>query len=91
MQKLKSKYLLHKKCIFTGQYKETMLLPEELVPFEAQIIATQKACVKIIPQQASPALLWQSKIGGMPYLPKHVAFPVNAEGAQLFFFGAIQF
>ena len=68
-----------------------MLLPEELVPFEAQIIATQKACVKIIPQQASPALLWQSKIGGMPYLPKHVAFPVNAEGAQLFFLAQFNF
>ncbi|HMO38800.1 MAG TPA: DUF1963 domain-containing protein [Saprospiraceae bacterium] len=68
-----------------------LLLLPELEPFREQIYATQKSVMRLIPQPAADTLPWQTKIGGHPYLPKGVDFPVNAEGQHLFFLAQINF
>ncbi len=58
-------------------------LPSILKPYQASIAATIKPFIRIqtVPDQALK--LWQSKFGGLPYLPKEFAYPADAEGNPL--------
>ena len=68
-----------------------LLLPIELEPFRAKIEPTVKPFVRILPQPASFPTLWESKIGGVPYLPLDVDFPTNDDGKVLYFLAQINF
>lgn len=69
----------------------TLLLPQELEPFRRDILTTQTAFVEIIPYEAGKTDWWQSKIGGLPYLPHTVPFPTAPNGRELFFLAQINF
>jgi uncharacterized protein YwqG len=64
-------------------------LPPILAPYEAQILATKKQTIQLHPAAAEPQHLWQSKIGGLPYLLTMDAYPKNPEGRPLIFLAQI--
>lgn len=66
-------------------------LPLELEPFRNQLETTVKPFIRIEPQTASFPTLWESKIGGVPYLPLATDFPKNDDGQLLFFLAQINF
>ncbi len=65
--------------------------PKALEPYRHKLQATEKPFVRIILYPDPSLQPWQSKIGGVPYLPKGIPFPVNQEGEQLFFLGQVNF
>lgn len=71
--------------------KTQLQLPLELEPWREKFVATVRPFIKVLPQQASETTWWQSKIGGLPYLPKGVEFPTTLEGKELFFLAQINF
>lgn len=66
-------------------------LPQILEPLRDKIEPTVKPFIRIVPQTASFPTLWESKIGGVPYLPLTNDFPRNEEGQLLFFLAQINF
>lgn len=52
-------------------------------PYQEKISATLKpaAAMSLVPQQELS--LWQSKVGGQPYLPLETAYPKDSEGQPL--------
>lgn len=66
-------------------------LPRELKVFEETIRSTAKPFIKILPQQAAETDLWQSKIGGNPYILNKEDYPVDLEENQLLFLAQINF
>ncbi len=66
-------------------------LPTALEKYSKKIGATQRPFVRIHLDHADNLLPWNSKVGGAPYLPKGIPFPVNAEGVQLFFMAQVNF
>ncbi|GJM31508.1 MAG: hypothetical protein DHS20C18_05090 [Saprospiraceae bacterium] len=66
-------------------------IPEELLPFKEQLLATKQPFIEIIPAETAPEHPWQSKFGGNPYLPKGTEFPRDPEGRHLFFLAQINF
>lgn len=65
--------------------------PPELEPFRSQLSNTQLPFVRFKPGKAQNTTPWQSKIGGMPYLPKGTAWPVTPDGQPLYFLAQINF
>lgn len=66
-------------------------LSPELENFREQIEASVKTFIKIFPEPESNVNWWQSKFGGLPYLPKSVEYPKNPEGDPLFLLAQINF
>lgn len=66
-------------------------LRQLLEEHRAIVAATLKPCVEIqfVPQR--DLTLWQSKIGGSPYLPKTVDYPKGENGTELQFLAQINF
>jgi len=60
-------------------------LPSALEPFRAQFLATRQAFIRAKPQAARPTNWWESKVGGLPYLPKGTAYPLAPGGRPLYF------
>ena len=58
-------------------------LPEELHPFRDQIFGTLKPYIRLLPQEPRDTLPWESKIGGVPYLPVDMAYPTAPDGNPL--------
>ena len=54
-----------------------------LTPYKEQILASKKSIIemKLTPEKDLP--LWQSKVGGSPYLPIGKNYPVNENGKPL--------
>ncbi len=71
--------------------KNQIQLPLELEPWREKFEATVRPFVKILPQAAGETTWRQSKIGGLPYLPKGVEYPATFEGKELFFLAQINF
>ena len=65
-------------------------LPTSLEPFRKEFEKTALDCIRISKAEGEPKL-WESKLGGHPYLPKNVTFPKNAEGKDLVFLAQINF
>lgn len=65
-------------------------LPVVLEPFRAEFEKTAVNFVRIITIEKK-AELWESKIGGYPYLPKSASYPKNSKGEDLPFLIQINF
>lgn len=66
-------------------------LPFELEPYRQKIEATLKPYIKIKERANNKLDLWQSKFGGLPYLPKSINYPKNAKGEYLYLLAQINF
>jgi uncharacterized protein YwqG len=66
------------------------LLPE-LEEYRGQIEATIRPYIKIVAKPENNLGPWQSKFGGIPYLPKSAQYPKNSKGQPLFLLVQINF
>lgn len=68
-----------------------LTLPPALEPHRAAILATTQPFIRVSSEPARPLALWESKVGGLPYLPKGVPFPTAPDGRELFFLAQLNF
>lgn len=66
-------------------------LPASLQAYKSQIQATVKPSIEMILQPAQGLKLWQSKIGGSPYLPIGQQYPKSFAGENLQLLAQINF
>lgn len=66
-------------------------LPASLEPFRERFLETKKTFIKVRPEKTRQTKLWESKVGGMPYLPKNTVWPTAPDGKELFFLAQINF
>lgn len=66
-------------------------LPEILEPFREQLLQTRQPFVRVLSAPPRDTKLWESKVGGLPYLPKNIAWPTAPDGRALFFLAQINF
>jgi len=66
-------------------------LSPELEPFRDKIEATVKSFAKITAKKNQKLTWWQSKFGGLPYLPKDYDYPRDSQGNPLFLLAQINF
>lgn len=72
-------------------YQLKVELSPQLEKFRGKIEATVKPFIKILPKKNSKLTWWQSKFGGLPYLPKGYEYPRGANGRPLFLLAQINF
>lgn len=60
-------------------------------PFRDQLLQTRQPFIRATSQDARKTKPWESKVGGVPYLPKNMAWPVTPEGKEVFFLAQINF
>lgn len=58
-------------------------LPNVLLPYKDKILATVKPVINITLSPTKDLLLWASKVGGKPYLPKNFKYPTDNQGNPL--------
>ncbi|EMS1064554.1 DUF1963 domain-containing protein [Providencia stuartii] len=66
-------------------------LPDNLKPFVDKITATAKPTIEMQLTPVEQPILWESRIGGMPYLPLGSDFPVDSDGIPLKLLAQINF
>ncbi len=66
-------------------------LPKELQSYDSLILKTALPLIKITITEAETLSLWNSKIGGSPYLPNAENYPNNKAGNPLIFLAQINF
>lgn len=66
-------------------------LSEYIQQYKAQILATKKSAIELNLSPAQTLSLWQSKVGGEPYLPLTAKYPHNAEERPLVLLAQINF
>ncbi|MBN8680824.1 MAG: DUF1963 domain-containing protein [Chitinophagales bacterium] len=66
-------------------------LPPTMEPFRDALLQTQLTFNKVVAKPARSTRPWESKVGGMPYLPKSTPWPTGADGRPLFFLAQINF
>lgn len=72
-------------------YKLELPLSPELEKYRDRIEATIKPYIEIKIQNNDQVNWWQSKFGGLPYLPKGFEYPKTADGKYLFFLAQLNF
>ncbi|MEG4988105.1 DUF1963 domain-containing protein [Microcoleus sp. BR0-C5] len=72
-------------------YKLEFRLSPELEKYRERIEATIKPYIEIQIQNNDDVNWWQSKFGGLPYLPKGFEYPKAADGKYLFLLAQINF
>jgi len=66
--------------------------PSALLEFQEKFLESKKEFVKIVPNlNDKEVLLWQSKFGGMPFLPLGVAYPKDIAGNYMYLLAQINF
>ena len=65
-------------------YKLDIELSEALEPYRSAIEATIKPYIKIELTNNDKPTWWQSKFGGMPYMPKDFEYPKSKAGEYLY-------
>ena len=60
-------------------------LPNALEPIREGLLNTKIPFIKIQSQPARSMKLWESKVGGQPYMPKSAQWPCAPDGRELFF------
>ncbi|MCB9304275.1 MAG: DUF1963 domain-containing protein [Lewinellaceae bacterium] len=66
-------------------------LPPELELFQEKILETSQSYIRLLPQEEGPTLPWESKIGGLPYLPAGAPPPAAPDGSLLTLLAQINF
>ncbi|TNE62117.1 MAG: DUF1963 domain-containing protein [Bacteroidetes bacterium] len=66
-------------------------LPPQLDPFRTRFLETRQSFIRIKAQPARATTWWESKVGGLPYLPKDVPYPQAPDGRNLFFLAQLNF
>jgi len=72
-------------------YKLEFPLSPELEKYRDRIEATIKPYIEIQSQNNDSVNWWQSKFGGLPYLPKGFEYPKTPDGKYLFLLAQINF
>ena len=70
-------------------YDLNIELSAELEQFRDKIESTVKPFIQIIPQLDTDLNWWQSKLGGLPYLPHNCQYPRDDQGNPLFLLAQI--
>lgn len=73
------------------QYIDLSNLPDLLKPLEQGIQNSLKPYLAIEAQPAAQLSLWQSKFGGLPYLPLNQPYPVDDDGSPLILLAQFNF
>lgn len=66
-------------------------LGEIFAPYKEKIQASLKPSIVMKLHPAETLTAWQSKVGGVPYLPQGTVYPNNADGVPLFLLAQINF
>ncbi|MEG4808351.1 YwqG family protein [Microcoleus sp. F8-D3] len=72
-------------------YKLEFPLSPELEKYRDKIEATIKPYIEIQTQNNDDVNCWQSKFGGLPYLPKGFEYPKTCDGKYLFLLAQLNF
>ncbi len=72
-------------------HKLNLELPENLEIYREKIEATIKPYLQIELTQQDKPDWWDSKFGGLPYLPKSYEYPKNSQGEYLYLLAQINF
>ncbi len=72
-------------------YKLDVPLSPKLEKYRARIESTIKPYIEITIENNEPANWWQSKFGGLPYLPKGFEYPKTPDGNWFFLLAQINF
>jgi uncharacterized protein YwqG len=74
--------------VATVRYGE---LPPEMAKFSTEIARSQLAYIDIIADKNVDVAPWNSKLGGLPYLPQGQAYPTGPDGASLALLAQLNF
>ncbi|MGF7480622.1 YwqG family protein [Providencia sp. SP181] len=66
-------------------------LPDVIKPFIDKIKATKKNLVEMTLTPIEEYVWWESRVGGMPYLPLNEPYPIDSEGIPLKLLAQINF
>ena len=66
-------------------------IPQALEPYRQQLLETKTTFIKANSQAPRKTKLWESKVGGQPYLPKGLDWPMAPDGQTLCFLAQINF
>ncbi|ENY6785525.1 YwqG family protein [Providencia rettgeri] len=66
-------------------------LPDVIKPFVDKIKSTKKSLVEMTLTPVEDYILWDSRVGGMPYLPINEKYPTNSAGTPLKLLAQINF
>jgi uncharacterized protein YwqG len=66
-------------------------LPDALLVYKSNIEATIKAYIEIKAKPEINLSLWQSKFGGLPYVPKDFQYPTDSNGQAMLLLAQINF
>lgn len=66
-------------------------LPAAMEPFREKLLQTKMPFIRATAQPSRNTKLWESKVGGQPYLPKNAVWPCAPDGKELFFLAQINF
>ncbi|MFM8488298.1 MAG: DUF1963 domain-containing protein, partial [Bacteroidota bacterium] len=70
---------------------DILSLPASMEPFREQLLNTSMPFIRAKTGKERPLKPWQSKIGGLPYMPKNMTWPATPGGQPLFFLAQINF
>lgn len=66
-------------------------LPAILKPYRERIEATLRPRISMRATPRDHLTLWQSKLGGLPYLPKGARYPMDRQGRPMFLVAQVNF
>ena len=66
-------------------------LPSALEPFRDKLLQTKQTFIRAKAEKSRNTKLWESKVGGQPYLPKGQVWPSTSDGRELFFLAQLNF
>jgi uncharacterized protein YwqG len=66
-------------------------LPPAMEPFREKLLQTKQNFIRATAEKSRNTKLWESKVGGQPYLPKGQTWPTASDGRELFFLAQLNF